>query len=128
MDMKRRHDRPDMGIFAGLLFLSLGVILLVGNMNLFPVQPVLTQWWPVVLIVLGIKHLIVFRGPSAWFGALFWIATGALFLTSTLGFLSVTIPSLLWPIMLIWFGVFTVLGCGGCGRHVTDGASRDAAE
>jgi hypothetical protein len=127
--MRRRYDRPNTGIFAGLVFLALGVILLIGNMSLFPVQTVLTQWWPVILIVIGIKHLIVFRGPSAWIGASFWIATGALFLSSTLGFLSIAIPSLLWPIMLIWFGVFTVLGCGGrCGRHVTDGASRNAAE
>ena len=127
--MRRRHDRHDTGIFAGLVFLALGVILLIGNMSLFPVQPVLTQWWPVILIVIGLKHLILFRGPSAWIGAFFWIATGALFLSTTLGFLSIAIPSLLWPIMLIWFGVFTVLGCGDrCGRHVTNGASRNAAE
>ena len=101
--MRRRQNRPDGGIFAGLLFLALGVILLLGNMNLFPVQPVLSQWWPVLLIIIGIKHLIVFRGPSAWVGALFWTATGALFLSSTLGVLGVGIPGLIWPILLIWF-------------------------
>jgi lia operon protein LiaF len=127
--MRRRNDRPDTGIFAGLLFLALGVILLLGNMSLFPVQPILSQWWPVLLIIIGIKHLIVFRGPSAWVGALFWIATGVLFLSTTLGYLSVAIPSLLWPILLIWFGVFTVLGCGDrCGGNISDGANRNAAE
>jgi hypothetical protein len=127
--MRRRYDRPDKGIFSGLLFLTLGVILLLGNMSLFPVRPLLTQWWPALLVIIGIKHLIVFRGRSAWVGGLFWIGTGALFLSSTLGYVSIAIPSLIWPLLLIWFGVFTVLGCGGsCGRDVNDGASRNAAE
>ena len=129
LDMKRRHNRPRTGVFAGLLFLALGVVLLLGNMNLFSVQPVLSQWWPVLLIIVGIKHLVVYRGPSAWVGALFWIGTGSLFLSSTLGYLSAAIPTLLWPVLLIWFGVFTVLGCGSrCGGQISDGASRNAAE
>jgi len=36
-----------------------------------------------------------------------------LFLSSTLGYLNIGITSLLWPVMLIWFGVFTVIGCSG---------------
>jgi hypothetical protein len=113
----RRHDRPDKGIFAGLVFLAIGVILLIGNFNLFPVQPMLVQWWPVLLILGGIKHLIVYRGPSAWVGALFWIGTGLLFLSSTLGLVNIEIPGMLWPLLLIWFGVFTILGNGNqCGN------------
>jgi len=127
--MRRRHNRPETGIFAGLLFLALGVILLLGNMRLFPVQPLLSHWWPALLVIIGIKHLIVLRGPSAWVGGLFWIGTGALFLSTTLGYLNVTIPRLIWPLLLIWFGVFTVLGCGAvCGRNVNGGARRNAAE
>jgi hypothetical protein len=127
--MRRRYDRPDMSIFSGLLFLALGIILLVGNMGLFPVRPVLSQWWPALLIIIGIKHLIVFRGQAGWVGGLFWIATGALFLASTIGYLGVGIPGLLWPILLIWFGVFTVLGCGiRCGGHINGGARGNAAE
>jgi hypothetical protein len=113
--MTRRQHQTAGGIFAGLLFLALGVILLMGNMDLFPVRPVLSQWWPVLLVIVGIKHLVLFRGPSAWIGALFWVGTGALFLSSTLGYLNLSIPSLLWPVMLIWFGVFTVIG-GTCGK------------
>jgi len=127
--MRRRYDRPDTGIFAGLLFLTLGILLLIGNMNLFPVRPALSEWWPVLLIVIGVKNLIVFRGQSGWVGGLFWIATGTLFLASTLGYLGVGIPVLLWPLLLIWFGVFTVLGCGNrCGGHINDGARGNAAE
>ena len=111
--MRQRRDRQGAGVFGGLLFLVLGTILLLGNLELFPVRPVLSQWWPAILILFGIKHLLMWSGRQALLGASFWIATGLLFLSSTLGYLNVGITSLLWPIMLIWFGVFTVMGCSG---------------
>jgi hypothetical protein len=117
----RSRERHGAGVFTGLLFLALGVILLVGNMDLYPVRPLLSQWWPLLLILIGVKHLIVFRGPQAWFGAMFWLGTGALFLASTLGFLGTSVPTLVWPVVLIWFGVFTMLGWRGCGKASREG-------
>jgi lia operon protein LiaF len=119
--MRRRHNRPGGSIFAGLLFLALGVILLIDNLGMVEIKPTLSQWWPLILVIIGIKHLVLFRGSSALVGALFWIGSGALFLSSTLGFLHISVPSLLWPVVLIWFGVFTVLGPGGhCNGAVDD--------
>jgi Domain of unknown function (DUF5668) len=115
--MRGHRNAAGAGIFGGLVFLTLGVILLLGNLNLFPVQPVLSQWWPAILILVGIKHLLAWNGRNAWIGASFWIGTGLLFLSSTLGYLSVGIASLLWPVMLIWFGVFTFI-VRGCERPV----------
>src|SRR5262245_27024221 len=109
--MTRGHcDRRAAGIFSGILFLALGVILLAGNLSLFPLQMTLSQWWPLLLIVFGVKHFFVFRGPQAWAGGLFWLGTGALFLSSTLGIVNIAISRMLWPVMIIWFGVFIVLG------------------
>lgn len=117
----RRYDRHGRGIFAGLLFLAIGLILLAGNLDLFPVRPTLSEWWPVILIIIGIKHLWVFQGSTAWIGALFWIGTGALFLGSTLGYLNIGLLNLIWPVMIIWFGVCIVTGCGDAGhRQVTN--------
>lgn len=116
--MRRHRDAAGAGIFGGLVFLTLGVILLLGNFDLFPVQPVLSHWWPAILILLGIKHLLVWDGRNAWIGAAFWMGAGLLFLSSTLGYLSVGIPSLLWPVLLIWFGVFTFTG-RGCERSMS---------
>jgi len=121
--MRRRHDRPETGVFAGLLFLAVGVILLIGNLNLYPVRSLLVQWWPVLLVIVGVKHLILYRGPSAWVSAAFWIGTGVLFLGSTLGIVSIGVPSLLWPILLIWFGVFTIIGCGNVPESANGGSN-----
>jgi Domain of unknown function (DUF5668) len=108
---------------GGLLFLTVGIILLLGNLELFPARPVLSQWWPAILILFGIKYFLTWSGRQALIGASFWIATGLLFLSSTLGYLNVGITSLLWPVMLIWFGVFTVLGCTGNCERTIDGRS-----
>ena len=108
---------------GGLLFLTVGIILLLGNLELFPVRPVLAQWWPAILILFGIKYFLMWSGRQALIGASFWIATGLLFLSSTTGYLNVGITSLLWPIMLIWFGVFTFMGCSGTCERSIDGRS-----
>ena len=113
----RGYEQHGRGVFSGLLLLALGLILLAGNLDLFPVRPTLSQWWPVILIIIGIKHLVVFRSPTAWIGALFWLGTGALFLASTLGYLNISLLSLLWPVMIIWFGVCIVTGCGSAGQR-----------
>ena len=110
-------------VFVGLVFLTLGVILLIGNLDLLRVRPLLSEWWPVVLILFGVKQVLVLRESSAWIGGLFWVGTGALFLSSTLGVVPVSIPGLLWPVMLIWFGVWALMGrSGGCAGTTGDGS------
>jgi hypothetical protein len=93
-----------------LLFLSLGLILLLGNMSSFPARPLLARWWPILLVIAGVKQLILRRRRLYWISSVFWIGTGALFLSSTLGFLDIGIARLLWPLMLIWFGVLIIVG------------------
>jgi hypothetical protein len=106
-------------VFTGLLFLALGIILLLDNFNLIDARPLLSQWWPALFILIGLKTLIIHEGSYAWIGALFWIAVGALFLSSTLGFVSIALPTLMWPLILIWLGVYTIVGtrCGSYSRH-----------
>ena len=59
--MRQRRERQGAGIFGGLLFLALGTVLLLGNLELFPVRPVLSQWWPAILILFGI--MMTHRDP-----------------------------------------------------------------
>ena len=116
------RDSRGSGIFIGLIFLALGVILLIGNLNLFPIGPLLSQWWPVLFIIMGIKSIVLYRGAPAWAGGALWFGLGGLFLLRTLGYLDISIPNLLWPVIVISIGVFTLLGCADPrGRETTDG-------
>jgi cell wall-active antibiotic response 4TMS protein YvqF len=116
--MRYRHGGAGAGVFTGLVLLTLGIILLLGNLDVFQFRPDLGRWWPAFLILFGIKHLVVWRGLSALIGGAFWIGTGALFLSSTLGYLNIGVLTLMWPVMLIWFGVLTLMGYSGCNASI----------
>jgi len=101
--------------FTGGVFLIVGALLLLGNLNVLDIRPILSQWWPLILMVIGIRQMLLLRGSGAWIGGLFWIGTGTLFLASTLGYIHAAVTSIVWPLMLIWFGVLIALGHKGCG-------------
>lgn len=121
--MTWRHERRREGkIFTGVVFLIIGALLLLSNIGVLAIRPLLSQWWPLILVVFGVKYLVVLKGRGAWTGGLFWIGTGGLFLASTLGFIHIGITSIIWPVMLIWFGVLIVAG-NGCGNAcIRDGS------
>ena len=120
----RYRDRHEARYFMGGIFLIFGTLLLLDNLNFLNIRPTLSHWWPMILVVFGVKQLILMRGSRALIGGLFWIGTGALFLASTLGYVHIAITSVIWPLLLIWFGVLIVLGHNGrCGRRsIQDGS------
>jgi hypothetical protein len=86
----------------GLGVFCLGVILILDNFGAID-GSVLVPYWPVLLIVLGISHLV---GPSSvrkmgW--GLSWIAVGAIILLNNLGVIAVGIQ-VLWPVVLVILG------------------------
>ena len=119
-----RHERRREGrVFTGVVFLVIGTLLLLGNLNFLDIRSLFSQWWPLILVVVGVRHLLYLRGTVAWAGGLFWIGTGGLFLASRLGYIHVAITSILWPLMLIWFGVLIVVGHNGCrSNSIEDGS------
>jgi hypothetical protein len=45
--------------FAALLLIVLGVLFLLGNLGVIPrLGPLLAQWWPAILIVIGVAMLV----------------------------------------------------------------------
>ena len=83
----------------GLGVFALGVILILDNFGVID-GGVLVPYWPVLLIVLGVSHLV---GPSSvrklgW--GLSWIAVGAIILLNNLGVFAVGIQ-VLWPVVLV---------------------------
>ena len=110
---QRHHRQRGDGVFTGLLLMTLGVIFLIGNFGLIQVRSLFVDWWPILLVLIGVKQLLVRRGRLAWLGGGFWIATGMLFLASTLGYLDMGISGMIWPLLLIWFGVVMVVGSDG---------------
>jgi predicted membrane protein len=98
--------RPGRGatpsILFGAIIIAVGLFLLLQNLGIVRVHDV-WQFWPVVLIVIGIARLLDSRTPSAMiFGGLF-VAVGGLLLADNLGILYVSFD-FIWPLILIGFG------------------------
>ncbi len=116
MTWENDNCTPESKAFTGAIFVIVGGLLLFANLNFISLRPILAQWWPLILVVIGLKQLLFWRGPIAWAGGLFWMGTGALFLAGNLGYMQLRITSVLWPLVIIWFGVMMVFGSNGRGR------------
>jgi hypothetical protein len=86
----------------GLGIFTLGVILILDNFGVIN-GSVLAPFWPLLLIVVGVSHLV---GPSSarkvgW--GLSWIAVGAIILLNNLGVIAVGVQ-ILWPVILVILG------------------------
>ena len=86
----------------GLGIFVLGVILILDNFGVVDAS-VLAPYWPLLLMVVGVSHLV---GPSSarkvgW--GLSWIAVGAIILLNNLGVIAVGIGAL-WPVVLVILG------------------------
>jgi hypothetical protein len=53
-------------MFMGAMFLIFGTLLLLGNLNIVEIRPLLSHWWPLILVIIGVKHLLNLSGPGAW--------------------------------------------------------------
>ena len=87
----------------GLGIFTLGVVLILDNFGVID-GTALAPWWPLLLAVVGISHLV---GPTSarkigW--GLSWIAVGAIILLNNLGVIAVGI-GVLWPVVLLIVGV-----------------------
>lgn len=45
------------GIFSGVLLIAIGALLLLHNYRELDITPLLTRWWPLIIIVLGLAKL-----------------------------------------------------------------------
>ncbi|KHF31611.1 hypothetical protein CM49_06187 [Paenibacillus sp. P1XP2] len=96
---KRWLDR----LFGGVVLIGIGVIFLLNQLNVIDISLgyVFKHYWPVILIVLGVKELL--KGRRAFAGAAILLLFGTYFLGRNEGwdwvtpgsFFKIIIPSLL---------------------------------
>ena len=89
-------------LFAGLLLVVLGGVFLAENLTAFVFD--WGDWWPAILIILGIVSL----PSSRWLGVVLTLV-GAAFLVGTHNLLVVNIGDF-WPVALIAVGAWVLLG------------------
>jgi predicted membrane protein len=84
------------------VFLTIGLVFLLGNMGLLNVDAVV-RFWPVILIALGAFKLIEYHDDYRGGSGVFWILVGALLLMGNFHVLRMAAHDI-WPVILIGIG------------------------
>jgi hypothetical protein len=93
---------------AGVILLVIGVVFLLVNLGLFPVENI-GRYWPVILIAVGASKVLGYgrfgsgMHSSVWGGAL--MVMGGLLLAQNLGYVRGNVWQVIWPVMLIFLGI-----------------------
>jgi predicted membrane protein len=104
------YTTPGRHLFSGVVFLTVGMVLLLGNLGLVNAGYIL-RFWPVILIALGAYKLVDSRDGYGHSSGVFWIIVGSFLLAGTTGILRVAIRDL-WPVFLIGLGVLMLWRSG----------------
>ena len=94
-------------LFAGLVIIALGVVLLLNQFGLLPLRIVL-HFWPTVLIVVGIIKLLAGDNRGDRVVGAVLIGVGAVWQTNALGLTHITWGQA-WPLVIILVGVLFIL-------------------
>ncbi|WLD57802.1 cell wall-active antibiotics response protein [Salinispirillum sp. LH 10-3-1] len=95
----------------GALLLGLGGLFLLNALEVINVWSLVKHWGPVLVIVVGIISLM--NNPKAFIFPAAIIAFGFLLLLSSLGWVQVSIGSLILPLLFIGFGLSLLLKRSG---------------
>ena len=112
MHIERRTSMSGHLVIGGLLIL-IGFLFLLDTMGIADTGRVVSHGWPLILIGIGINRIWTGNdGTSAMdarIGGGLWILVGSLFLLSSFRILPFSVWGLLWPSMLMAFGLYLVL-------------------
>lgn len=93
----------DMKILIGLLILMAGILVLLRNLDYIQEVHIL-DYWPVILILLGLKKVFDPQPFRQVYWGLVILAIGVLFMLRNLAYLHFSVGDL-WPVVLILLGI-----------------------
>jgi hypothetical protein len=95
--------RAHAGVIPGIIFVGIGALLLLNNLQIFPLHEV-WRYWPAILIAVGMVKLVdsTYGGGRAA-GAIMVVGGGVL-LAHTMGFITIRRQDI-WPLIFIGIGL-----------------------
>ena len=111
-------------IVTGITIVLAGVMILLSNINVFNFGPVFSDWWPVLLIGVGLMMLVNDSKNYVW--GIFISGLGVLFLVNTLDIARVDVGDIFFPAVLVAVGLSILLkGSGSVARRVSEKNDED---
>lgn len=89
--------------FWGLAIILVGVGFLLNSLGISNANTLITNWWPIILVVIGLGEII----NGEFLGGLFWILTGIAIgiFTADLIYYNGNIWQIVWPIIVVMIGL-----------------------
>lgn len=92
---------------TGLLIILVGIAFLLSNLNLFSFKDLVSDWWPLVIIVAGV--IVFLNDTKNYLWSLLIIAFGTVLQLNHLGILEINPWQLFWPVVIIVVGLSVLL-------------------
>ena len=109
---ERHRDRGQShGIVWGIIIIAIGVLFLLRNLDIFYFDSI-WQFWPVILIVIGVSKITSSSHPGNVLPGLILAGVGTVFLLQSLDVL----PGRIWQ--YIWPGILIAVGASMLAKHL----------
>lgn len=102
--------RPLSQIVIGVLVVTIGVIALLGQTGVLDAGVLISTWWPMLIVALGLAALVA--APRAWIGPLLVVTVGVGLQLSRLDVIDVNLWGFLWPVLIILLGLAILFRLG----------------
>ena len=119
------------GVMVGGIIVTIGVVFLLDNLGIVRIRDI-WQYWPAILIIVGIARLSDAHGPAAIIWGVVVAGIGGLLLADNLNLIYFD-WRIVWPVLLIAWGLIVLIrprywrGQGVINGPVSPGASQPAA-
>jgi len=108
--MGNEVHRGSRGLFAGLFFVALGLVFLLDQEGVVSADYMFRYFWPAIFIFFGLEAALCKNNPGRRNIGMIITGVGVLLLLSTLHVFRFHIGfDLIWPLALIWLGVWVIL-------------------
>ena len=92
-------------LIAGLVLAGLGLLFTLDNLEIVRAREVL-QYWPVVLLLVGVSQILQARSSAGMVGGSIWILIGGVLLGERLDLISNAFR--FWPLVLVGVGAYVI--------------------
>jgi predicted membrane protein len=105
---QRPYRSGSHGLFFGAIVVVIGCLLLLDNLGFIRFHDI-WQYWPALLVAWGVSHVIDSRTPAGWVWGAMIALIGSFLLLDRLDIIEFNF-ALVWPIILIGFGISMLVG------------------
>ncbi len=107
--MTAKPERLSGSALVGILLIIIGGLFLMETLDIMNIGPLFANWWPLILIVVGLLKL---KGCDKTGGAIV-LLVGVAFLSATLGIINWGSIFRLWPLILVAVGLSIIMKARG---------------